>query len=267
MILSEYSRCVGSRCCSAASSETEWQRNESVKVPDLRPSVRAAGPVARGRRRALRPGVWTRARRLWVEAGQRAAPPEAAAKHLVDSDSSGQRRVGGPAKRSRSRAEGEPGIGKFLARALPTEVQRKREAPEVGHHGRHNTVSHTDSRHGAYGCVERAVGSTSHTSPNACTRPPTLSSLESRAPRTVRQFAALSQHVASCQLCRPPSRRPTRSSRPQRVASTPSRRSRPLPRRRATAGLRATSAPRCPTRSTSGARPASRPRAGRPAPT
>ena len=32
MILSENSSTLGSRCCSAARSETEWQRNESWKV-------------------------------------------------------------------------------------------------------------------------------------------------------------------------------------------------------------------------------------------
>ena len=37
MILSENSSTLGSRCCSAARSETEWQRNESWKVRLLRP--------------------------------------------------------------------------------------------------------------------------------------------------------------------------------------------------------------------------------------
>ena len=32
MILSENSSTLGSRCCSAARSETEWQRNESWNV-------------------------------------------------------------------------------------------------------------------------------------------------------------------------------------------------------------------------------------------
>ena len=32
IILSENSSTLGSRCCSAARSETEWQRNESWKV-------------------------------------------------------------------------------------------------------------------------------------------------------------------------------------------------------------------------------------------
>lgn len=38
MILSENSSTLGSRCCSAARSETEWQRNESWKVRLLRPA-------------------------------------------------------------------------------------------------------------------------------------------------------------------------------------------------------------------------------------
>ena len=39
MILSENSSTLGSRCCSAARSETEWQRNESWKVRRLVPKL------------------------------------------------------------------------------------------------------------------------------------------------------------------------------------------------------------------------------------
>ena len=68
MILSENSSTLGSRCCSAARSETEWQRNESWKVrllklpPKLNMQARAS-TAASGRAA----GWWvacTRARHL-----------------------------------------------------------------------------------------------------------------------------------------------------------------------------------------------------------
>ena len=53
MILSENSSTLGSRCCSAARSETEWQRNESWKVRRLAPPKLNMRPE----RRPLRVGV------------------------------------------------------------------------------------------------------------------------------------------------------------------------------------------------------------------
>ena len=52
MILSENSSTLGSRCCSAARSETEWQRNESWKVRRLVPKLNM-----RPERRPLQVGV------------------------------------------------------------------------------------------------------------------------------------------------------------------------------------------------------------------
>ena len=52
MILSENSSTLGSRCCSAARSETEWQRNESWKVRRLVPKLNM-----RPGRRPLQVGV------------------------------------------------------------------------------------------------------------------------------------------------------------------------------------------------------------------
>ena len=53
MILSENSSTLGSRCCSAARSETEWQRNESWKVRRLVPKLNMR-PERRPQRRAGR---------------------------------------------------------------------------------------------------------------------------------------------------------------------------------------------------------------------
>ena len=49
MILSAYSSLAGSRCCSAASSDTEWHRNWSAKAR-LPPNMRKRAAAAQGTR-------------------------------------------------------------------------------------------------------------------------------------------------------------------------------------------------------------------------